>query len=112
MRGDRSHEPRYQTIPRRGLTTRFLRLKCLFMTKKRAEKIEKAATQFQRWRLMLALTQAEAAERLGKSKRAIQAYEQIDPKTGRAVSPDYAARVLMEMMQKGMTIPAPWPVEK
>lgn len=79
------------------------------MSRKRAEKIEGATTSFARWRLMLGLTQDEAAEKLHKSRRAIQAYERPDPKTGRPAVPDYAARVVMDMMAKGMSIPQPWP---
>jgi DNA-binding XRE family transcriptional regulator len=79
------------------------------MSRKRAEKIETAATSFARWRLMLGLTQDEAAAKLQKSRRAIQAYERPDPKTGRPAVPDYPARVVMDMMAKGETIPQPWP---
>lgn len=58
---------------------------------------------------MLGLTQEEAAERLERSRRAIQAYERPDPKTGKPVVPDYPTRVLMDIMAKGATIPQPWP---
>jgi DNA-binding XRE family transcriptional regulator len=79
------------------------------MSRKRAEKIETAATSFARWRLMLGLTQDEAAAKLQKSRRAIQAYERPDPKTGQPVVPDYTVRVVMDLMAKGVTIPQPWP---
>lgn len=54
---------------------------------------------------MLDLTQEEAARRLGKSRRAVQDYERTD----KPVVPDYAARVLMDMMAKGQEPPSPWP---
>lgn len=54
---------------------------------------------------MLGLTQEEAAQRLKKSKRAVQDYE----RASKPVVPDYAARVLMDMMAKGQEPPSPWP---
>ena len=80
------------------------------MSRKRANKIENAATGFERWRLMLGLTQAEAAERLGKSRRAIQNYERPDQKTGKYAKPDYAIRILMAVLAQGDSPPTPWAV--
>ena len=57
---------------------------------------------------MLGLTQAEAAEALRKSRRAIQAYERPDPKTGRPVTPSFTDRVVMDLLAKGCD-PQPWP---
>ncbi|HET8728317.1 MAG TPA: helix-turn-helix transcriptional regulator [Alphaproteobacteria bacterium] len=54
---------------------------------------------------MLGLSQEEAAERLHKSRRAVQDYERAT----RPVVPDYAARVLMDMIAKGVEPPSPWP---
>jgi DNA-binding transcriptional regulator YiaG len=75
------------------------------MRRKRANKIESAATSFARWRLMLGLSQEEAAARLHKSRRAVQDYERAT----KPVVPDYAARVLMDIMAKGQEPPSPWP---
>lgn len=79
------------------------------MSRKRAEKIEHAATSFARWRIMLGLTQDEAAVLLDKSRRAIQTYERPDPKTGKIVVPSYTDRIVMDLMAKGVTLPTPWP---
>lgn len=79
------------------------------MSRKRANKIENAATSFARWRTMLGLTQQEAADLLQKSRRAVQAYETPDPKTGKPVTPSYTDRIVMDMLAKGLAIPTPWP---
>lgn len=81
----------------------------LRMSRKRAKKIEDAATSFARWRAMLGITQDEAATLLAKSRRAVQAYERPDPKTGKAVSPSYTDRIVMDMLAKGLPLPSPWP---
>jgi DNA-binding XRE family transcriptional regulator len=79
------------------------------MSRKRANKIETASTNFARWRAMLSITQDEAAILLGKSRRAVQAYERPDPKTGRPAKPSYTDRVVMDMLAKGAALPSPWP---
>jgi predicted transcriptional regulator len=79
------------------------------MSRKRAKKIEDAATSFARWRAMMGITQDEAAAMLAKSRRAIQAYERPDAKTGKAVSPSYTDRIVMDMLAKGLALPSPWP---
>jgi transcriptional regulator with XRE-family HTH domain len=81
----------------------------MLMSRRRASNIEKASTSFERWRLMLSLTQAEAAEKLGKSRRAVQNYERPDPKTNKTATPDYAVRVLMQILAQGGTPPTEWP---
>jgi len=57
---------------------------------------------------MLALTQEEAAAKLGKSRRAIQAYERPDPKTGRTAKVDLCTRIVMDMLNRGTPLPTPW----
>lgn len=79
------------------------------MSRKRAGKIENAATSFARWRAMMGITQDEAAALLAKSRRAVQAYEHPDPKTGKPVTPSYTDRVVMDMLAKGIPLPTPWP---
>jgi predicted transcriptional regulator len=79
------------------------------MSRKRASKIENASTSFERWRVMLDLTQAEAAAKLHKSRRAIQNYEVADKKTGKRATPDYPVRVLMAILATGAAPPTPWP---
>ena len=79
------------------------------MSRNRASKIENASTSFERWRLMLGLTQDEAARKLHKSRRAIQNYEVPNKKTGKLAAPDYALRVLMAIMALGHTPPTAWP---
>ena len=79
------------------------------MSRKRASKIESASTSFERWRLMLGLTQDEAAKKLHKSRRAIQNYEVPDKRTGKLAAPDYALRVLMAILAMGTAPPTPWP---
>lgn len=54
---------------------------------------------------MLDLTQDEAARKLGRSRRAVQDYERAE----RPVVPDYAARVLMDMIAKGHEPGSAWP---
>lgn len=58
---------------------------------------------------MLGITQDRAAELLGKGRRAVQAYERPDPKTGRPVTPSYTDRVVMDMLAKGAKNPSAWP---
>ena len=58
---------------------------------------------------MMGITQDRAAILLGKSRRAIQAYERPDTKTGRPAVPAYTDRVVMDMLAKGQDIPTPWP---
>lgn len=79
------------------------------MSRKRANKLETASTSFARWRIMLGLTQDEAAALLGKSRRAVQNYERPDPKTGKTIIPSYTDRIVMDLMAKGVTLPTPWP---
>ena len=79
------------------------------MSGKRANKIETAATSFVRWRTMLGLTQDQAGELLGKSRRTIQTYERPDPKTGKFVVPSYTDRIVMDLLAKGTPLPTPWP---
>lgn len=57
---------------------------------------------------MLGITQEQAADLLGKKRRTIQSYEQIDPKTHVAVKPSYTDRVVMDMIAKGQPL-SPWP---
>ena len=78
------------------------------MSRKRAIKIENASTSFERWRLMLGWTQAQAADKLQKSRRAIQNYEVADKKTGKRATPDYPTRVLMTILALGETPPKAW----
>ena len=79
------------------------------MSSKRANKIDAAATSFARWRIMLGLTQDEAAVLLGKSRRAIQTYERPDSHTGKIVIPSYTDRIVMDLMAKGVPLSTPWP---
>ena len=79
------------------------------MSRKRANKVDEAATSFARWRAMLGITQDRAAELLGKSRRAVQAYERPDPKTKRCVVPSLTDRIVMDMLAKGVPLPTPWP---
>lgn len=51
------------------------------------------------------MTQAEAAEALGKSRRSIVDYEKSD----KPVIPDYCTRVVMAMIATGQSLPTPWP---
>jgi len=62
-----------------------------------------AGNSFSRWRAILGLHQDTAAEKLGRSKSAVEAYDRGER------PPDYATRVLMRMLAEGKTIPEPWP---
>jgi DNA-binding XRE family transcriptional regulator len=54
---------------------------------------------------MMALTQDQAAEKLGKSRRTIQAYETGTP----PAKVDYGTRIVMQIIAHGKTPPEPWP---
>ncbi len=54
---------------------------------------------------MLGITQQEAADRLGKSRRAVVAYETNPP-----AKVDYGTRVVMQIIAHGkQPVPEPWP---
>jgi DNA-binding XRE family transcriptional regulator len=69
-----------------------------------SRKIANAPTSFARWRTMMQLTQAQAAELLDKSRRSIVGYETADP----PVKVDYCTRVVMQLLTHGDK-PIPWP---
>jgi DNA-binding XRE family transcriptional regulator len=75
------------------------------MNRNRTKKIDAARTSFARWRALLALTQAEAAEKLGKSRRTVADYE----RKGVAVTPDHCTRVVMQLLAHGAEPPEAWP---
>jgi hypothetical protein len=72
---------------------------------KKADSLDAASTNFARWRLMLGLTQDEAARILGKGRRTVQDYERAtDP-----AKPSYTDRIVMDMIAKKQPLPIPWP---
>lgn len=75
------------------------------MRARHAERVSSAGTSFTRWRTMLGLTQRQAAEILGKSRRTVQDYE----KTVEPVTPSFTDRIVMDMLAKGAPLPQPWP---
>ena len=71
-------------------------------TRNRVENLN-SENNFSRWRAILGYHQDTAAEKLGRSKSAVEAYDRGER------APDQATRILMRLYAEGKDIPEPWP---
>ena len=70
---------------------------------RRLDRLDNPKTEFSRWRALIGLLQKEAADALGVSERAVQAYEVGDN------TPSYCTRIVMKMLAEKQETPRPWP---
>jgi hypothetical protein len=77
---------------------------------KQAKKLQSARSSFERWQFKNGFRQQEAADLLKISLRQVQDYARgTSQHTDKPISPPYAVRILMRLIDEGLPTPPEWP---